>query len=153
MCDTRNAKPKTKQPMKTVSEHIDTLRAQFLALSDSRKNALRREARLFINRNPGCADHSTFWRGLSARHILATRNLKTIERPDTMTKKITASKNRFGFRVRVGERVGMVLPRGGSAYGTISKIEHEGVYGMRATLDCGFSGSIDDCYQLPAGPM
>jgi len=67
---------------------------------------------------------------------------------------ITASKNRFGFRVRVGERVGMVFPRGGSAYGTISKIEHSGAYGMRATLDCGFSGSIDDCYQLaPNGPQ
>ena len=59
--------------METIAEHIDTLRAQFLALSDSRKNTLRREARKFIERNPGCADHSAFWRGLSARHILATR--------------------------------------------------------------------------------
>ena len=59
--------------MKTVSEQIDTLRAQFLALSNSRKNALRRDARKFIERNPGCADHSNFWRGLSARHVLATR--------------------------------------------------------------------------------
>ena len=59
--------------MKTVSEQIDTLRAEFSALSNSRKNALRREARKFIDCNPGCADHSTFWRGLSARHILATR--------------------------------------------------------------------------------
>ena len=57
--------------MKTVSEHNDTIRAQFLALSNSRRNALRRDARKFIDSNPGCADHSTFWRGLSARHILA----------------------------------------------------------------------------------
>ena len=71
-----------------------------------------------------------------------------------MTKKqIVAAKNRFGFRVRIGEYVGMVHPRGGSVQGIVSKIEHEGIYGMRATLDCGFSGAIDDCYQLPAGPM
>ena len=69
-------------------------------------------------------------------------------------KPICGAKNRFGFRVRVGECVGMVLPQGGSAHGIIAKIEHEGVYGMRATLDCGFSGSIDDCYQLaPNGPQ
>lgn len=59
--------------MKTVTEHIDTFRAQFSALSTSRKNTLRREARQFIDRNPGCADNNGFWKGLSARHILATR--------------------------------------------------------------------------------
>ena len=71
-----------------------------------------------------------------------------------MKKQIVAAKNRFGFKVRIGDRVGLVHPRGGSTHGVVSKIEHSGAYGMRATLDCGFSGSIDDCYQLaPDGPQ
>jgi hypothetical protein len=55
----------------TVQNFCDQQQRKFLALSTSRQNALRREARAFIFRNPGCADHSNFWRGLSARQVLA----------------------------------------------------------------------------------
>lgn len=56
--------------MKTVIEHIFELKVQFNRLSQSRRYALKRAARLFIWRNPGCADHSNFWRGLSARQVV-----------------------------------------------------------------------------------
>ena len=59
--------------MKTINEHIDDLRAEFSALSASRQNTLRREARQFIARNPSCANNNGFWKGLSARHVTETR--------------------------------------------------------------------------------
>jgi hypothetical protein len=61
----------TTNPYRTVSDHIEELQAAFWRLSSSRKAALRREARAFIYQHPGCADHSNFWRGLSARQVLA----------------------------------------------------------------------------------
>ena len=41
----------------------------FKKLSDSRKRALKREARIFINENPGMADINGFWQRLSARQV------------------------------------------------------------------------------------
>jgi len=55
----------------TINEYVDSARAKFAKLSKSRQSALRRDAREFISRNPGCADHSNFWRGLSARQVLS----------------------------------------------------------------------------------
>lgn len=57
--------------MKTVQEQIADITAEFRKLSSSRQVALKREAREYIAKNPGCADHSNFWRGLSARQVLA----------------------------------------------------------------------------------
>lgn len=57
--------------MKTIQEHIAGVEAQFRALSASYRAKLKREAREFIARNPGCADHSNFWRSLSARQVVA----------------------------------------------------------------------------------
>lgn len=55
----------------TVQEHNDALRKQFRALSNGYRAKLVREAKGFICRNPGAADHSNFWRGLSARQVIA----------------------------------------------------------------------------------
>jgi hypothetical protein len=55
----------------TINEHVEGQRKLFRHLSESRQNTLRREARAFIYRNPGAADHSNFWRGLSARQVLS----------------------------------------------------------------------------------
>ena len=55
----------------TINEHIDNLRADFLRLAKSTQMAHARKARVFIRQNPGCADHSDFWRGLSARQVIA----------------------------------------------------------------------------------
>jgi hypothetical protein len=67
--------------MNTVQEYLDTVRAKFLKLSASRRSTLVREARQFIHRNPGSADHSNFWRaskdaesGLSARQVIETNH-------------------------------------------------------------------------------
>lgn len=57
--------------MKTVNEQIADLTARFHRLSDSRKARLKREALAFVASKPYAANHSTFWRGLSAIHILA----------------------------------------------------------------------------------
>jgi len=70
-----------------------------------------------------------------------------------MKNPICSTKNRFGFRVRVGDEVGMHLPRGSFVNGKVAKIEHEGVYGFRVTLDSGFSGSTDDCFSSAANPQ
>jgi hypothetical protein len=57
-----------------MSEH--EARSKFIRLSRSRVKQLVREARSFIARNPGCADHSAFWvprgmkTGLSARQVI-----------------------------------------------------------------------------------
>lgn len=55
--------------MTTVQEHIAKQTAAFLSLSKSRQATLKRKAKQYIDAHPGCADHSTFWRGLSARQI------------------------------------------------------------------------------------
>ena len=57
--------------MKTTNEQIAQLTARFRALSESRKAHLKREAKAQVEANPHTADHSTFWRGLSARHAIA----------------------------------------------------------------------------------
>ena len=57
----------------TVNEYVSQQAAKFSALSKSRKAKLTAEAREFIAKNPGCADHSNFWRGLSARQVLSTK--------------------------------------------------------------------------------
>jgi hypothetical protein len=57
--------------MKTVAEQISIMSAEFAALSVSRKRALAKKASEFIGKNPGCGDNNGFWRGLSARHVIA----------------------------------------------------------------------------------
>ena len=54
----------------TVQHQMTLYRQQFRALSYPRIMQLKRNARGFIRDNPGCADNSNFWRGMSARHIL-----------------------------------------------------------------------------------
>jgi hypothetical protein len=44
----------------TVQEYLNTFRAAFLLLSSSRRAALVRKARAFIENHPGCADHAIF---------------------------------------------------------------------------------------------
>ncbi len=56
---------------KTIQEQINNLKAQFRMLSASRRAAVRRDACAFIARCPHMADASSFWRGLSARQVLA----------------------------------------------------------------------------------
>ena len=57
--------------MITVQEYVAKLEKRFSQLSKSRKATLRREARKFIYEAPHMADASIFWRGLSARQVLA----------------------------------------------------------------------------------
>jgi hypothetical protein len=65
------------KPMEqTVQEHNDDLRKAFRKLSISRRNKLESDAKGFIFRNPGSADHSGFWRGLSARQVIETNHGK-----------------------------------------------------------------------------
>lgn len=44
-------------------------KADFRALSKSRRSALAREARQFIRQRPADADNSRYWRCLSARQV------------------------------------------------------------------------------------
>jgi hypothetical protein len=59
-----------------MNEHMELLKKKFIRLRPSRVKQLVREARSFIMKNPGCADHSTFWvprgmsTGLSARQVI-----------------------------------------------------------------------------------
>ena len=55
----------------TIGEHIDNLTAEFRKLARSTRKAHARKARVFIAENPGCADNAGFWRGLSARQVVA----------------------------------------------------------------------------------
>ena len=55
--------------MKTINEQIAEQQARLKALSPSRKSHLRRQATRVANTH--MADSSTFWRGLSARQVLA----------------------------------------------------------------------------------
>ena len=59
----------------TVSEHNEKLSKAFRSLSAGHRAKLVREAKKFICRNPGAADHSNFWRGLSARQVIASNCL------------------------------------------------------------------------------
>lgn len=54
----------------TIQEHNENLRNEFRKLSTGYRAKLARDAKGFIYRNPGCADHSNFWRGLSARQVI-----------------------------------------------------------------------------------
>ena len=56
----------------TIQEFIETRIQNFLNLSVSRQNQLRREARLVAAH---MRDASNFWRGLSANHILRARRI------------------------------------------------------------------------------
>jgi hypothetical protein len=59
-----------------MSDHIDVVKSKFFRLSRQRVKELVSEARAFIARHPGSADHSTFWvprgmtTGLSARQVI-----------------------------------------------------------------------------------
>lgn len=53
----------------TINEQIEALKTRFRRLSKSRQSALRRDALEYVEKNPACADHSAFWRGLSARQV------------------------------------------------------------------------------------
>ena len=55
----------------TINEFIATRTAEFHSLAKSTQKAHARKARVLIRQNPGCADHSCFWRGLSARQVIA----------------------------------------------------------------------------------
>lgn len=57
--------------MTTVQEYVANLMTQFRQLSASRKAQLRRQAREYIRDTPHMADANRFWRGLSARQVLA----------------------------------------------------------------------------------
>ena len=63
--------------MITINEHIANLRGAFLRLSPGYRAKLVRDAKGFIYRNPGCADHSNFWRGLSARQVISANHKET----------------------------------------------------------------------------
>ena len=61
-----------KYDIQTISEVIAGKKRDFLKLSASRRKTLRREAFRLIKDFPHCASASTFWRGLSAQHVLET---------------------------------------------------------------------------------
>lgn len=71
--DNRRTRVRIQSPLMnmTVQEHNDQLRRAFRQLSLSRRRKLVSDAKGFIYRNPGAADHSNFWRGLSARQVIA----------------------------------------------------------------------------------
>jgi hypothetical protein len=56
-----------------VIEQIEAQQNRFWNLSPQRKSSLRMLAADICNRKPHCADHSNFWRGLSARQVLSIR--------------------------------------------------------------------------------
>jgi hypothetical protein len=59
--------------MKTINEHIANLTAQFRTMSPQARAAWIRKAKAYIEANPSMADASTFWRGLSARQVIAAK--------------------------------------------------------------------------------
>lgn len=56
-----------------VNQRIEAQQNRFRNLSPQRKSSLRILAADICSRKPRCADHSNFWRGLSARHVLSIR--------------------------------------------------------------------------------
>jgi hypothetical protein len=59
--------------MKTVNERIDELKAQFRKLSPKYQAELVSRAKAYIEKYPHMADASIFWRGLSARQVIAAK--------------------------------------------------------------------------------
>ena len=57
----------------SVIQRIEAQQDRFRNLSPQRKSSLRMLAADICSRKPHCADHSNFWRGLSARHVLSIR--------------------------------------------------------------------------------
>ena len=70
-----NSTNTTNRTMKTVTEVISAYAAEFLRLARSTQKAHARKARAFIAQNPGCADNSNYWRGLSARQVISTASV------------------------------------------------------------------------------
>lgn len=58
----------------TIQQQIESTQAAFARLSASRRAALAREARECVRTTPHMADASMFWRGLSARQVIAAAN-------------------------------------------------------------------------------
>jgi len=65
------AKIKEKTTMATVNEVVAAKQSEFRRLSRSRRSVLVRRAIALCNDYPHCADASNFWRGLSARQVIA----------------------------------------------------------------------------------
>ena len=57
--------------MKTINESIASLQNQIRNLSPRQKARWIRKALTYINDYPHMADASTFWKGLSARQVIA----------------------------------------------------------------------------------
>lgn len=57
--------------MTTINEHIADRQAEFRRLSPSRQATLRRRAVAYCQACPNMADASSYWRGLSARQVIA----------------------------------------------------------------------------------
>jgi hypothetical protein len=57
--------------MQTITEHIAELEAEFRRLSASRRATLRRQAEGYCQAYPHMACASGYWRGLSARQVIA----------------------------------------------------------------------------------
>ena len=55
----------------TVAFAIEQDALRFRALSRAYRATLRKRALAYIEERPGCGDYIGFWRGLSARHVLA----------------------------------------------------------------------------------
>jgi hypothetical protein len=55
----------------TVAFALEQDAARFHALSRAYRQTLRKRAFAFLEEHPSCGDHNGFWRGLSARHVLA----------------------------------------------------------------------------------
>ena len=70
-----NSTNTTNRTMKTVTEAISAYAAEFRRLARSTQKAHARKARAFIAQNPGCADNSNYWRGLSARQVISTASV------------------------------------------------------------------------------
>jgi hypothetical protein len=58
-------------------------------------------------------------------------------------------KNQYGINLKVGDKVKINHPRGGSFISTIKSFETKGkhvrAYGKRVILECGMSCGLNDC--------
>jgi len=57
--------------MGTINEVVALRQSEFRRLSRSRRSVLVRRAIALCNDHPHCADASNYWRGLSARQVIA----------------------------------------------------------------------------------
>jgi hypothetical protein len=57
--------------MATINEVVALRQSEFRKLSRSRRSVLIRRAIALCDDYPHCADSSTYWRGLSARQVIA----------------------------------------------------------------------------------